>query len=360
MSPRSELRPAADHAPVDARANWGTILRGIRRAALLAGVWAAFGSIARADSNTRVEESKSASKPTVALSVGDTQISVDEVLAWVTALAPADLPRSGNAAKRAREVLERHFVPEALLTEHARRRLGDAPAMRSARDVALVDALERHLAESIEIDPSQIAAFYAANAGRYQQPEAIYLWRILVASEQDANEIIAKVKDKRLGVYEWGNLARERSLDEATKHRDGSLGFVRADGTTDVPQVRVNPALFAAAHDLPDGTLVPTPIAEGNQFAVVWRRGTRPAVEQSLQEQTPHIRSILARAELQKSRAALVAQLRAQYVSDVSVTALESVEYTLTAATAVPRTRPALTAKGTSNPTPKPGDRGDR
>src|SRR5690606_15182088 len=125
-------------------------------------------------------------------------------------------------------------------------------------------------------------------------PAAIALWRLLVPTEQQAKELAARVQKSPEPIRAWSNIVREHSLDKATHFRKGSLGYVWPDGNTDVPQVRVSPALFAAATTLADGEFLPTPVKEGPNWALVWRRGSRAARGLSLEQARPQIVQQLA------------------------------------------------------------------
>lgn len=246
---------------------------------------------------------------------GALSVSVAEVQHWLERAPRHDWPPARRDRRaQLRAIVDRVIVPNVRLEAHAERELSNDPAWKPLRDAALATALEQQLSRRVEISDDDVAAFYMANLRHYVQPETVHLWRILVADAEQGREILAKVKHQRLGVYEWGNLARERSLDEATKHRDGSLGFVQADGQTDVPELRVDPALIAAVRNLRDGELVPEPVPEGSAFAVIWRRGTRPETRESLESQSENIRAILRRDRTRTAREQLLRQLSQQHV----------------------------------------------
>lgn len=251
--------------------------------------------------------------------VGELAVGVSEIQRRLERAPRRDwLTTDGDRRTRLRALVERVVVPELRWEAHAARVLTNDAEFRHMRDAALATALEDQLTRTVELTPNDVAAFYAANLRHYVQPEAIHLWRILVASPEQGREILAKVKDQRLGVYEWGNLARERSLDEATKHRDGSLGFVQADGQTDVPELRVDPNLVAAARRVRDGELVPDPVPESSSFAVIWRRGTRPEKRETLESQREHIRVILLRDRARAARDQLLRELAAKHVQSLA------------------------------------------
>jgi hypothetical protein len=72
----------------------------------------------------------------------------------------------------------------------------------------------------------------------------------------------------------------------------------------------VDPGLYAAAAKVDDGELVPEPVPEGENHAVIWRRGTRPARDVGLEQATPAIREALARQRTTRAITELLARLR--------------------------------------------------
>lgn len=248
----------------------------------------------------------------VVLRVGQTAFTRGEVQAW---LSRTSLVAKADGAAAEPGATRRHALLQmALLTEHGRVEQGKS-GESEARDTALVAALDRALRAEQAPTDAVISAFYDEHKDRYVQPKAIRIWRILVADEAVAKNIIAKVDGDPKAVYLWGDFTREHSVDEATKQRDGSLGFVRDDGSTDVPELRVAKELYEAADRVTDGQLVPTPIPEAGKFAVIWRKGTRAESSQTLQQERDDIREILIRTRAQAARAALVEQLRKAQLS---------------------------------------------
>ena len=141
--------------------------------------------------------------------------------------------------------------------------------------------------------------------------------------------------------------------------RRGELGFVMADGRTNRPRVNVDPSLFVAAKSIKNGELAPAPVAEGNQFAVIWRRGSVPAVSRSLQQETHLIRQILTRTKLRDRLNALLTQLRTDQLRDVNAPLLEYVKIDMGAPLAGPK--PAVQRhEPDGSPDPTPGESGIR
>jgi peptidyl-prolyl cis-trans isomerase C len=288
------------------------------------------------------------------------------VTVGATRLTVADVERRlGNDPAQIRKRFVRDvLVVELLYAEEARRRgLEQDAAVRARLDDVLRHAVEQDLRASLDRDQpvtdEQVRRYYAANQARFQTPRRIRIWRILVDDKQLALRIIAEAKGTG-GPERWGQRAREHSLDKATRMRRGDLGFVHEDGRTDAPSVRVEPILFAAADRVADGQLVPEPVAEGGRFAVVWRRGSLPAVSRTLEQEAASIRRMLVRSRLRDRVDALVQQLRQRHVSMVDESLLGQVK--------VPplefRPRQRSTTGGSAAPDtsapPRPGQRGLR
>lgn len=256
----------------------------------------------------------------VVAKVGDTIITVGEVEQRLKALAPHQLSALGTSPSEVRRnFLERVLVPEVLLASEARRRkLPDEPATRQQIQGALRLARLRALRDEVAnrgIDREEILQYYAANKDRFESPERIQVWRILCKTEEEARKVLADAK--KVGTPEkWDELARAHSIDQATAMRSGNLGFLAPDGTSQFQGVKVPEAVVAAAAKVGDGEFVPEPVRENDGYAVIWRRGSIPAVRRSLDDEIEAISQVLWRQKAEEARKALVAELREKKLRD--------------------------------------------
>ncbi len=312
-----------------------------------------------------VAPSLAADAPAPCVRVGALSVSAAAVAERLAALpdyqrralapSPEELPR---------RFVETALVPELLLTAEAqRRRLAESSAATaSVREVlraALVEDLRRELRQRSPITDAEVERYYDAHRTRFQRPSRLRIWRILVANAAEAAEILAVARGPG-GPQRWSDLARERSRDKSTAMRKGDLGFVRPDGTTDAPTVRVAPALYEAAARVPDGELVPEPVPEGTHLAVVWRRGSLAAVEEPLGVAAPRIRAALEREQLDQAVKRLVADLRASHLTLGDAAALEALP-ALPAPDVLGLPPPVLSAVAPARSgAPEPTDRGLR
>jgi peptidyl-prolyl cis-trans isomerase C len=269
--------------------------------------------------------------------VGPFAIDVGSFQERAALLAPFQWATLGNTwEERRRRLLDEVLIPEALLQAHAGGTKGDLLAPRDAAlsEVLLLDLQAQ--VSSVPVSDLELRRHYEQHRRHYETPRAILIWRILRTNEPEARELIAK-----LGVpdeAEFRRLARDLSIDEATCMRAGTLGYVASDGQTHMPQVRVSPALFAAADQVRDGQLVPVPVREGDHFAVVWRRTSRPAQAQSWAEVSAAVRAQLEEQKLAEATRQLLERLRANQLRDFQPGALAGFE----PRSAEPVARPAL------------------
>ncbi len=230
------------------------------------------------------------------------------------------------------------------------------------RDRALSETLERELLQLALSTPSsdeEVNSYYTAYLDRFVKPEAIEVWRILVGTEEQAAALLARVKNSEAPQKTWSLIAREHSLDSATHFRRGYLGFVRADGTTDVPQVRVSPAVHAAAKLLANNEYTDTPVREGDNWALIWRRGYRAEERTTLAQARPEIEPQLGLAKARIQLNELITALKAKYSSDYHPELLEALPNPSEAAITAPRQLlQAHPADG--QPTPRKTDWGER
>jgi peptidyl-prolyl cis-trans isomerase C len=307
-----------------------------------------------------------AASDAVVARVGDRTILASTVAQRVEKTPAAQIKSlsEGVGGSPAKVVVDRLLVPELLgALEAERRGLEKTPRVGDRVREILRQAADRAVrAETIAKEPAtpaQIKEYFEANRAKYEQPPRIRIWRILVDDEEAAKKLIEEAKIANRPA-KWSDLARERSVDKATNMRQGDLGFVRADGTTDSPRVQVEPALFKAAETVKDGEIVPSPVPEAGKFAVIWRRGSLPASKRTLAEETNAIRELLERQRVDAASDALIESLRKQHVKDEKPELLDTLPDKLFG-DKLPRPRPSLSVNlPPAMRKPEPGPDGNR
>lgn len=307
-----------------------------------------------------------AASDAVVAHVGDRTILASAVVQRIEKTPAAQLKSlsEGSSKSQAFVVVDRLLVPELLgALEAERRGLEKTPRVGDRVREILRQAADRAVrAEAVAKEPAspaQIKEYFEANRVKYEQPLRIRIWRILIDDEEAAKKLIEEAKTANRPA-KWSDLARERSVDKATNMRQGDLGFVRADGTTDLPRVKVEAALFKAAEGVKDGEIVPTPVAEAGKFAVIWRRGSLAPSKRTLAEETNSIKELLERQRVDAASDALIAELRKQHVKDEKPELLDTLPDKLFG-DKLPRPRPSLSVNlPPAMRKPEPGPDGNR
>jgi peptidyl-prolyl cis-trans isomerase C len=297
----------------------------MRRAALAAFV-AAGMLVARGD--TRADDDP-ARRSLVLLHVGPARaITVGELEDRIAALPPYQRATFGaDAAAVRRAFLEQVLVPEALesLGAEAQKldeRLPTSYAIERVRSQAAVRAIRARIGPESAIPMDDVQKYYDANRSRYDTPERLQIWRILCKTKEEAQGVLDEVK-KEPTPKEFGDLAREHSVDKATNLRAGNLGFITPDGSSNEPGLRVDTSIVKAAEGVRDGDLVPAPVPEGEYFSVVWRRGTIPATKRTVDQVAAQIRDALWKGRVKDETDRLVASLRTAKVRDMNASLLD-------------------------------------
>jgi hypothetical protein len=292
--------------------------------------------------------------------------AVARALQRVPAFQLAELGTDDTARRHA--VVARLLGPALQAAAEARARGLDkrprtADRLRELYSRAMDAALARETEEQQPVSDADVQKYFDEHRDRFETPRRVRIWRILLSDEELAKKIIADSQGAG-GPAKWRNYARDSSLDAATKFRDGDLGFVRPDGSTETPQLRVDPALFEAVDKLSDGQIVPTPLKVKAGVAVIWRRGSLPPISRTVAQETPAIRTLLTRERLEAARKSLALDLRKKSVTAFDTQLLETLPDSMFSvadgAPQVPPPLPSSSPAPAGAETPRPGDRGTR
>jgi peptidyl-prolyl cis-trans isomerase C len=307
-----------------------------------------------------------ASSPVVA-KVGALTITADDLARRIAAVPAFQLRTMGKTPDEIRKnFLERVLVREMLLVQGAEdAKIGARPEVEerirsSLRGALLAQIRSENDARTVSDD--EVKAYYEAHRDKFNSPPRVALWRILVASKDDAQKLLDELK-KDLTTKRWNDLAREQSLDKATSMRGGSLGFIAPDGSSSEPGVKVDAALVAAASSVKDSELVATPVQEGERWAVVWRRQSMKAIARSLEDEAASIKQMLAHEKSEKAIEALVAKLRKDSVSELHPEVVDQLEIGSggdLSGKPHPGVLPTSKRPSSAPPAPKPGPNGLR
>ncbi|EYF02362.1 PpiC-type peptidyl-prolyl cis-trans isomerase [Chondromyces apiculatus DSM 436] len=264
--------------------------------------------------------------------VGAEAVTVGDVERRMGQLAPFQLRAYGQTP----EEIRTRFVDEVVVRDLLFAQGAEASAMEKMPEVqermrallrgALLARLRAEVAKESPVTDDEVRVYYERNREKFNAPSRVALWRILVGTREEAEGILAELKKVPPTPQIWNDLAREKSLDKSTSLRGGNLGAVLPDGSTADPEIRVDPALLAAASQVKDGELVPEPVAEGGRWAVVWRRQGMKAVTRPLEQEATGIRQVLAHQKADARVKQLLEGLRKEHVKNFNPEAVALLE----------------------------------
>lgn len=305
------------------------IVRHARHVVVVAALTVGVAWTARAEVTSEAERARRAN---VVARVGERTITVGELEDRMNELPRFQLAEFGaTPPERKKNFLERVILRDVLLElggqkREAARSPSLANQVKRVRATATLRAIQSKVPQPAQIDSVEIKDYFEKHRAQYDAPERVAVWRILVATKQEAETVITEAK-KDLTVAAFTTLARDKSLDKATHLRAGNLGFLADDGTSNEAGVRVEPSLVRAAKTVKDGELVPTPVEEGQHgFAVVWRRGTVAPVKRTLAEVDEQIRAIVHRRKVEDATNQLIDELKKTKLGQVDTELLRTTD----------------------------------
>jgi peptidyl-prolyl cis-trans isomerase C len=262
---------------------------------------------------------------------GSRTVTAGELEDRIASMPPFQRGTFGNSPDTIRHrflmevVLPETLVSLAAAEAHVEREPPTSYFVERARSGATVRAIRRRVGDGAAIGMDEVRSYYQDNLAHYQTPERIQIWRILCKTRDEAQALLAACRSNPTPKA-FADFAREHSQDKGTYLRGGNLGFLTSDGTSAEPGLRVDPSVMRAASTLRDGDLAPQPVAEGEYFSVVWRRGTLAAVHRPLEEVASQIRRTLRNNRVKDEADKLVAKLRTAKLRDLDEAPLQTVD----------------------------------
>lgn len=256
--------------------------------------------------------------------VGETTITVGEFEDMLNEAPPPVRQAYADPARR-REFLE-NVIQTTLLADEARRRgIDRTPEVASSIRRILAQRLQQAaVLEAVTMDSisdADVRAYYEAHIGDYQQPEFRRATVIFLDDRAAAEQVTTEARAARGDMRRIQTLARERSVDPATREHDGDLFyFRRMPAGADAGSAPIDPAVVDAAFGLAREMEVSNPVrtADG-KWAVVVLTGIRPALRRSLDDTgvANSIRGFLVRERRSQRETQLLEELRTRLNPEV-------------------------------------------
>jgi peptidyl-prolyl cis-trans isomerase C len=229
-------------------------------------------------------------------------------------------------------LLEKMIRMELLAREADRRGYDQDPDVIEAVKQNAVQTMIREQIDgqlTLESIPSEdLRKYYDENITQFVRPETRRVNHILVATREEAQQLIKQLQSAEL--KEFRKVARERSLDQSTKMRAGDLGYFDKQGKSDdtnASRPQIEEAIVKAAFSLAKvGDLSAKPIKVQGGFSVVMLAGQKPGISHSIKEAEPTIRKRLWRATREEKMRAFVTQLRGRTTPEIHPELTEAIQ----------------------------------
>jgi peptidyl-prolyl cis-trans isomerase C len=164
-----------------------------------------------------------------------------------------------------------------------------------------------------DVPKQDVAKYYEENPDEFRRPEMRRARHILVASREEAKEILAQLDSDKNTTFRA--LAKEKSLDTETKLRGGDLLYFTQDGKLVGKEgtAAINPTLAKTAFELQKTGDLSKPLDLGDgKWSVLELTGIRPERVQTLEQASGAIRRKLWREEREGTLDKLMTDLRTE------------------------------------------------
>lgn len=145
----------------------------------------------------------------------------------------------------------------------------------------LYQKMQDKVTAGIAVSDADVKQYYKKNKSAYVEAGGIEIYHILVKTEKEANEIIAKLKNGG----DFAQLAKQYSLD-SSKDNGGDLGIVNAN-TNFVPEFK------NAALKLKPGEITTTPVKSQFGYHIIKAGEKKAAYQKSYEEVQSEIKAQL-------------------------------------------------------------------
>ncbi|MDA7916518.1 peptidyl-prolyl cis-trans isomerase, partial [Verrucomicrobia bacterium] len=168
--------------------------------------------------------------------------------------------------------------------------------------------MQKMMAAAMHISDSDIEDFYKANPKEFTQPRQVRLAQILVKTEEDAGALIKKLKSGA----DFAKLAKENSIDEATKSKGGEVnGWITSGGN--IAGASALPATHEMIWAAKAGEFLPEPVKTDAGYQVIKVLEDKPETLAGYEESKVRSRASLTRRREIELQRALMEELKNEF-----------------------------------------------
>lgn len=154
------------------------------------------------------------------------KITIDQIKEKTKNYFKTDYDYLGEEQKA--EILERIVEMEVVLAEakdlkmHRTKKYVDT--VNTLKDMVLMDSYSERIYKSLEVTDEDLQTYYKSNKTKFEKQDLRNASHILVKSEKQAEEIIAKLESSENAIKDFESLAKEVSIGPSSKNA-GNLGW---------------------------------------------------------------------------------------------------------------------------------------
>ena len=192
--------------------------------AVLAALFVALAAFGCKGANTQAGKKQEAAKGgKVVAEIGKEKITLEEVDQTIK-----DVPQQYQAmALTRKDMLLDSMINQKLLYEEAlKQNLGKDAGVKkqiedATKEIVIKEYLKKEIEQKVTVSDADAKTFYDGNKDKFKEPEKIKISHILVDTEPEAKDILAKLK----GGADFATLAKEKSKCPS-KDKGGDLGLI--------------------------------------------------------------------------------------------------------------------------------------
>ena len=204
----------------------------------------------------------------------------------------------------AQEVLYRQALEEELAEKPEARKLIDQ-LTRGALSQLLMN---RELASKINITETDVQTYYTANKDKFIEPAMAKISHILLEDQQQANELIGRIK----GGEDFGVLAKQFTKDESTKEKAGRIETeVQEDSA--IPGIGTYEELNKKIFAVNAPKVLDEPFKTEKGWEIVKVETLTPQRQKTLDEVSQQVMSMLANQKRQDVQNSYIEQMMNKY-----------------------------------------------
>ncbi len=211
------------------------------------------------------------------------------------------------------QFLQGMLAQEALYREALARQIDTDPQVKELlrdtnRRLLAQQLLEKELADKVAVSESDLQTYYQANQANYLTEKEARISHILLAEEQQARDVIERLNKGE----DFAALARELSLDTATKESGGEIAAAVTEGRA-IPGIGKNEELASKIFGGETGKVLAEPVKTDKGWEVILVREVTGPQQKTFEEVKQEIRSTLTSQKRQEAQQRLIEPLMDKY-----------------------------------------------